>query len=770
MQKLTEENFKVEKLTEWGFVSGKDYILGRVDAKLKNIWVEAKRGNDDIYKMLAQIIFTANIECATKSQPIPPYLGCFNQFQGAVIHEDDYYEVVGHPSINWTQTPSKINDETVFLIKSILKTTQIYNLNEFGKQLKQIATDKFNRIDDITASTVVNIYNKWLNTVGQTLQLQDGNSEKLAELKPDCFLADIMIENDRTITNKLLLSRRTIDGELKYVPNNRKALEGMEDISMTNETIYKTFWNKYKRPPKEEFRAVILNRIDLLVSDDNREKNGKFYTPAIWSRVSKEYLAKTFGENWQDEYYIWDCACGTGNLAFGLINHEKVFLSDLEHNVLHAMKDIKFMPDATVFQFDFLNDDWKAKKDGGKLPDSLYEIIKTTPEKLIVYINPPYKEATSSKQTTKTGKAMKDVANTKTKAEMAVKGYGAAGNDLFMQFYYNIYTKIKGCKAGVFSTLKNCNSSNTASFREAFNYKFCGGFICRADDFDHVGGKFPVSFQIWDTSATKKHKVFKFDTLTALPKEECVKDGSKKIYNLKAGMFLNNWFKTNNKSKEEVLCIIKKTGSDFQNQNHIALYKINSVKGHNQNKVTKSNLINSLIYLAVRWVVKAGWLNDRDQLLSPTKVVKKTEDGGIYNEGNNQIFEYEYEKDEVFIANCVAFSLLHKQNYTDWNLFNDSEIALYSSGRNLEVYNMVKNYEFGECAKNLLDIGRQIYTLYYKQIHQNTQNYSVDRKTIWQTLKDNPDFKTLNEQFKTAQQYLADEIVEGMIEYGFYEI
>jgi type I restriction-modification system DNA methylase subunit len=52
---------------------------------------------------------------------------------------------------------------------------------------------------------------------------------------------------------------------------------------------------------------------------DDRERKGAFYTPQIWVEKSQEYLAKVFGENWQDEYYIWDCCCGTGNLLAGLL-------------------------------------------------------------------------------------------------------------------------------------------------------------------------------------------------------------------------------------------------------------------------------------------------------------------------------------------------------------------------------------------------------------------------------------------------------------------
>ena len=39
------------------------------------------------------------------------------------------------------------------------------------------------------------------------------------------------------------------------------------------------------------------------------------------------------------------------------------------------------MADATIFQFDFLNDDWKPKSENGKIPNKLWEVIKKEPQK-----------------------------------------------------------------------------------------------------------------------------------------------------------------------------------------------------------------------------------------------------------------------------------------------------------------------------------------------------------------------------------------------------
>ena len=109
------------------------------------------------------------------------------------------------------------------------------------------------------------------------------------------------------------------------------------------------------------------------------------------------------GEDWQDEYYIWDCACGIGNLLAGLTNKYNIYASTLDRQDIDVIKDrIKNganLLEDHAFQFDFLNDDFT------KLPQSLQNIIND-PEKrkkLVVYINPPYAEV-SDKKTLEEGK------------------------------------------------------------------------------------------------------------------------------------------------------------------------------------------------------------------------------------------------------------------------------------------------------------------------------------------------------------------------------
>lgn len=86
-----------------------------------------------------------------------------------------------------------------------------------------------------------------------------------------------------------------------------------------------------------------------------KEKNivqsqGKFYTPIKYSRIALMRL-KTLIDI--DEYTIWDCACGTGNLLVDFTCN--AFGSDIDPISVEIAKNRLFIPKENVFQFDFLN-------------------------------------------------------------------------------------------------------------------------------------------------------------------------------------------------------------------------------------------------------------------------------------------------------------------------------------------------------------------------------------------------------------------------------
>ncbi|GAA8211876.1 hypothetical protein HpDR152_11880 [Helicobacter pylori] len=281
-------------------------------------------------------------------------------------------------------------------------------------------------------------------------------------------------------------------------------LEGITKVGFTdNQQAHQEFWSVYERPPKSEFQASILERRDLLVPSDVRERKGAYFTPKIWVEKSQEYLAKALGQDYQEDYIIWDCAGGTGNLLQGLLNKANLYLSTLDHNDVAIIKDLASknhlkLLENQVFQFDFLNDDFFSDK----LPKSLQEILKDEEKrkKLIIYINPPYAEAGNKAKMSGTGEHKAKVARNNKVYETYKDLLGSGANELFAQFFMRIYKELDGCIMASFSKLKYLNSSNFKKFREIFKAKFLEGFMVPADSFDNVTGQFPIGFLIWDTA------------------------------------------------------------------------------------------------------------------------------------------------------------------------------------------------------------------------------------------------------------------------------
>ena len=259
------------------------------------------------------------------------------------------------------------------------------------------------------------------------------------------------------------------------------------------------FWNRYHRPPNQEYWDYLVNRRDLLVPQDVRERKGSYFTPQSWVALSQQYLTQALGDDWQDEYTVWDCAAGTGNLLAGLTNKYNIWASTLDRADVEVMHDrIKNgtnLLDSHVFQFDFLNDDFS------KLPAPLLEIVRDEEKrkKLVVYINPPYAEATTARTVSGTGQNKAGTA-IENKTYQRYKGImGKASNELFTQFLIRIYKEIPSSTIANFSTLKNLQSSNFAVFRDQFRAKLEKVFLVPADTFDNVKGQFPIGFFVWNS-------------------------------------------------------------------------------------------------------------------------------------------------------------------------------------------------------------------------------------------------------------------------------
>ncbi|WP_181229328.1 hypothetical protein [Helicobacter pylori] len=812
--KLNEETLKIQIKDEFFkdkkfLYSGNkiDFMLSykHSNATLPILWGEAKKGNfDDLDKAFTQLLLTMG-KHRFYTHHTPPYLCAFDAFRMEFIAFDDaitnfFYE----SDINFSITPSNHNTEgfkhALDKFKAKCKSHKfVFDFKTQSQECKEFIENNLNSSHllnkiQIDKNNFFTIYQKWFEIVKPTIKIDWELAKAEGILDADYYLADLLSDGDKTIIEKLQTILRSSHYELKWGSNtlNKLGLEGITKVDFTDgQQAHQEFWNIYERPPKLEFQAFILERRDLLVPSDVRERKGAFFTPRIWVEKSQEYLAKALGQDYQEDYIIWDCAGGTGNLLRGLLNKANLYLSTLDHNDVAIVKDLAAknhlkLLENHVFQFDFLNDDFF----GEKVPKSLQEILKDKEKlkKLIIYINPPYAEAGNKSKMSGTGEHKAKVARDNLICEKYKNELGKANNEVFAQFFMRIYKELNGCIMASFSTLKYLNSSNFKKFREVFKAKFLEGFMVPADSFDNVKGQFPIGFLVWDTAnpplkPTNAIDLEVFDSLGGfLGYKTIVNENVKNIH---------MWLKQKEKIENmEILGYIDTPTPDFQGSPSIAIINNkNSSKRHSVYfAITGSNILFGSVFFSIRHCIKATWQNDRDQFYAP--------------------YDDAFQDDSEFKNNCLVFMLFHTQNRITTTQgtnhfipFNEDEVKSkerYSShalldflkggikeeGDSLFLNDKKENkpLEFSLCASRVFDAGREIYRYYHTQAstnrHYNANVSLYDIKEFFQgrnaqgklnlpaKAKDEH-YKQLYANLQDALKDLAKEIQPKVYEYGF---
>jgi hypothetical protein len=197
--------------------------------------------------------------------------------------------------------------------------------------------------------------------------------------------------------------------------------------------------------------------------------------------------------------------------------------------------------------------------------------------------------------------------------------------------------------------------------------------------------------------------------------------------------------------------------------------------------ITNKNLIEVCIYFAVRKVIPANWLNNRDQFLHP-------------NDG--------WKTDEEFQNNCLAYTLFNnnissKHGVNHWIPFTENEINArdkfdshfmisFISGKVIqnrytdlfeqEEDKICAKRTFSPEAKNVFNAGRELWKYYHKQPNCNVNASLYDIREHFQGRNDKgkmnnkSDDETYNEligNLRSTLKILAKKIEPKVYEYGF---
>lgn len=650
------------------------------------LWAEAKKGTQhDIYESFVQLIITIG-KARTFDKVLPPsFLGAFDAEKIAFIPYNTVLDIFYQNDFNWNVKPSdhetKEFKQVLDKVKESLQESLLeFNYDRDEKDLRLFIKNNFiigkkgvSRIR-INKNNFTSVYQKWLQKVKPSIAVDWELAKKQGIIDADFYLADILSEHNVSLREKLYVLLRNNYYELDRKIDATGFLDSKKACFNDKQVAHTQFWNHYERPPKREYWDYIVERRDLLVPQDVRERKGSFFTPRKWVDLSQQYLAEELGENWQDEYYVWDCCGGTGNLEAGLTNKYHIWVSTLDQADVDVIHDrIRHMNEAStngqganlldkhVFQFDFLNDPFDLDNSESKLPDSLGEVLKNDEKrkKLVIYINPPYAEASNSRTITGTGTNRVGLSFSQVKVNHA-KELGRAGNELFAQFFARIFDEIKDCHVAMFSKLKMMQGPNFARYRVRYPAAVCRVFMVPAKTFDNVSGEFPIGFQIYDTSIKQIFHSIEADVYNA--SAEFI--GKKNIYSYSDRKYIIDWLRQYYDKTGEHLAYLRYLGTDFQNNNGVFITlspSQNDIKQVKGTWTTAKNIVECCVYFSVRLCIPATWLNDREQFLYPND---------------------EWVKDNAFLSDCIIYTLFHTQNRIScqhgtnhWIPFTEDEVG-----------------------------------------------------------------------------------------------
>lgn len=732
LQARTEEDVKDAYIKALGL---KGYSKNLIDIQTKEIWFEAKHNAKlSSYAMFTQLMHYVQ-EALNKGDYVPPFLAVIDTQKAAIMKSEDVLPFLSKKTIKWGKSASSYTQEALDAISAHIGTHFVsFKIETHEQEFISTVKNAILKGDiirtQITPDNLKQVFDKWVLMIGREIKgIAEDNYALL-------FYADIM--HDGTVS-----THDNLPAELLHKNNAPVFSLGGHIYELGNKEGYRQFWTIYHRPPKSEYRDYLLERRDSLIPLDERSFKGAFYTPLTVVDKAYDKLAETLGDNWQNNYVVWDMCCGVGNLEVKHSNPRNIYMSTLDQADIDVMRATKTCVAAQRFQYDYLNDD--ITDDGridysltNKIPEGLRKAIAEN-KKILVLINPPYAEAGAGVDSgNKEGVATTRVSN-------QMPDYGYATRELFTQFLARITLEIPNATLAMFSTLKYVNAPNFEKFREIWSAKYKGGFVVHSKAFDGLNGDFPIGFLVWQTNGITKNKEYITEIITDVLDKNANPIGSKTFYNLPNERFLSAWFKRPKSNQTDALPLknaISPTTStkdvrgtkwadgaiggmicgknDMQHASTQTALMSSGYCSAGGYFVTPEILWKTAVLFSVRRLIKPTWLNDRDQFLQPTEPLS-----------------------EEFKTDCLV-----------WMLFNGSNLTasandLEWNGKKWSIVNHFIPYTETEVgAPDRFESDFMVQYMADKAFSPEAAAVLQEGKLLWQAYFANTDVRTVRDELK----------------------
>lgn len=504
---------------------------------------------------------------------------------------------------------------------------------------------------------------------------------------------------------------------------------------------------------------------------------------------------------------IYICGnCGSKNLTRDY-KFKELYCSTLFDSELQIGS--RYNPEATSFQFDFLNDyipmPDEVFHDATKIPDGLLNALKN--DKPIVFLlNPPYATGCNWNETSKA-----ETNNTKIRKDMHNAGLGSGAENLQNQFMYRI------CKLKQVYNLSNvhvCLFSNpiylTGGKQKAFldfwcnNFKFENGCMFKASHFADVSDSWGITFNIWSNGETENRNEFIHNLIE---EQECeiIKTGEKTLYNLNGLEKASDWvkesvkkLKTHDAPQLSSGLKVKDSGRGNWIENGLGYFTsvANNVCSNGSNvfllsscasiahgsTIIHTNFTRCTSFFSARRLIDNTWINHNDEYMKPNTEHEKWSEFesdsvifSLFESKSNQssLRKIEYKGNVYDIKN--EFFWMSKSDIMRLAEENSNDFA-YDDARTSDerfVYTWLQNHKLSTEAKAVLDKAIEMVkkSFKYRELFaEDNPNYQINNwdagfyqlKALWkQYLPD--DFS----EFKELYKALADKMRPMVYELGF---
>ena len=576
-----------------------------------------------IAKILVQVVFyLKRFEDAGMELPNVVMVGDINEC--FVMHSNDLLKYLEW-DVNWKTAPSDAFRKCPDMVLAIAEDDQI---NPYVFWI-----DK-----DFDFKDVVAKIHHLCENVKRYVRITEHNIASIFEY----FRDRVLLKKDTLTANEavsVFIGLITNDEAYYIHPKKKNTLITPNGNVPVNGASFASFFNQYAREYTPQERMNFTAIADRLLEDTTRRRQGAFFTPTKFVDFAHRMIEKELGENWRDEYVVYDCCCGSLNLTRDY-RFKELYCSTLDKGELELGS--RYNPEATKWQMDFLNDE-----DEGFDKGLIRAFEQNKP--IVFFINPPYGKNTGD---SRFSGIQTSVVDTKVHDMMCEEHYGSSEN-LQHQFMYRI-TKIvetfnlTNVYFALFSNPIWITGAKQSVFLKNFTSRWecMDAYLFQASHFADVSDTWGISLTLW-----KANKQATPITERSMKLIDVLDDGSidvidrHTLYNSNERLKANDWCRQPLKGKETFLGLPmssglylnenckfhrgKKTrdaigfmlnGSNNVGKNATEVSLMSETFAVGQGfSVTCENFNRCVTLFTARKLIACNWINAKDEYLAPNE-------------------------------------------------------------------------------------------------------------------------------------------------------